>query len=251
MLPQGLLDRLLGLRTGGVVDGLTKRLLRTTYTFHIVPNMNPDGSVRGYLRTNASGANLNREWCTTGAYAAPTLHRSPEVYHTLAAMDRTGVDLFIDVHGDETLPFTFISGAEGVAVWGPRLRSLHGAFVGALARANPDVQAEFGYEADEPLKGNLAMATSAVSQRFNCLGMTLEMPFKDCASNPDAAGAGFNGVRAAHIGAAALDAAAYIASQLRGVEAPAFPLASDTYVPPVEDPDKIAAWLSAHPQGPL
>jgi murein tripeptide amidase MpaA len=24
--------------------------------------MNPDGSVRGNLRTNAAGANLNREW---------------------------------------------------------------------------------------------------------------------------------------------------------------------------------------------
>jgi murein tripeptide amidase MpaA len=40
-----------------------------------------DGSFRGHLRTNAAGANLNREWCTTGAYEAPTLHRSPEVYH--------------------------------------------------------------------------------------------------------------------------------------------------------------------------
>ncbi len=38
-----------------------------------VPNMNPDGSYRGHLRTNASGANLNREWKN------PTLERSPEV----------------------------------------------------------------------------------------------------------------------------------------------------------------------------
>ena len=81
---QGLLERLLGLRTGGVVDGLTKRLLRTTYTFHIVPNMNPDGSIRGHLRTNTCGANLNREWGTTGEYEAPTLHRSPEVRTTRA-----------------------------------------------------------------------------------------------------------------------------------------------------------------------
>jgi murein tripeptide amidase MpaA len=28
------------------------------------PNMCPDGSVRGYLRTNSVGANLNREWAT-------------------------------------------------------------------------------------------------------------------------------------------------------------------------------------------
>ena len=29
---------------------------------YIVPNMNPDGSRRGHLRTNAAGSNLNREW---------------------------------------------------------------------------------------------------------------------------------------------------------------------------------------------
>jgi murein tripeptide amidase MpaA len=40
-----------------------------------------DGSFRGHLRTNACGANLNREWCTTGEYVAPTLERSPEVFH--------------------------------------------------------------------------------------------------------------------------------------------------------------------------
>ena len=74
---EGLLERLLGLRTGRAVDGLTKQMLRTTYTFHVVPNMNPDGSVRGFLRTNACGANLNREWGATGDYEAPTLTRSP------------------------------------------------------------------------------------------------------------------------------------------------------------------------------
>ena len=58
--------------------------------------MNPDGAVRGHLRTNACGANLNREWCTTGEYEAPTLARSPEVLHALAAMDATGVDVFVD-----------------------------------------------------------------------------------------------------------------------------------------------------------
>ena len=41
--------------------------------FYIVPNINPDGAVRGHLRTNATGANLNREW------AEPSLAHSPEV----------------------------------------------------------------------------------------------------------------------------------------------------------------------------
>lgn len=42
-------------------------------TFFVVPNINPDGSIRGHLRTNAVGANLNREW------ANPSMEHSPEV----------------------------------------------------------------------------------------------------------------------------------------------------------------------------
>jgi len=42
--------------------------------FYVVPNMNPDGSARGHLRTNAKGVNLNREWQT------PSMENSPEVY---------------------------------------------------------------------------------------------------------------------------------------------------------------------------
>jgi murein tripeptide amidase MpaA len=44
--------------------------------FYVIANMNPDGSRRGHLRTNAAGRNLNREWET------PTMENSPEVYLT-------------------------------------------------------------------------------------------------------------------------------------------------------------------------
>ena len=46
-----------------------------------VPNMNPDGSWRGHLRTNATGANLNREWLE------PSKERSPEVLAVRNFMD--------------------------------------------------------------------------------------------------------------------------------------------------------------------
>ena len=42
--------------------------------------MNPDGSRRGHLRTNAVGANLNREW------HAPSAEKSPEVLCVRNAM---------------------------------------------------------------------------------------------------------------------------------------------------------------------
>lgn len=66
---EGLLMRLLGDTSNDnmVQDELAKQAL-DRFTFHIIPNMCPDGSVRGYLRTNSCGANLNREWCSTGDY---------------------------------------------------------------------------------------------------------------------------------------------------------------------------------------
>ena len=247
---EGLLTRLLGLSSGGQVDALTAQLL-SRFTFHVVPSMNPDGALRGHLRVNAGGVNLNREWASTGEYTAPTLERSPEVFHTLNAMDATGVDLFVDVHGDEALPFAFIAGSEGLPIWGPRIRALQGAFVGSYARANPDMQSQFGYTPDEPNQGNLAICSNQIAQRFNCLGVTLEMPFKDSAAVPrqHADGAGFDGRRASMLGHSLLDAAAHVASQLRGVDEPSFPLADDAYVAAVEDEEAIAKWLDEQRRG--
>jgi len=71
--------------------------LRKDATFRIVPNMNPDGSRLGNLRTNAAGANLNREW------GVCTAEKSPEVLHTIAAMDADKPVLCLDVHGLITL----------------------------------------------------------------------------------------------------------------------------------------------------
>jgi len=94
---EGLIERLLD-----PVDPVSIQL-RSLATLYCVPNMNPDGSVRGHLRTNAGGANLNREWASNGNYVAPSLERSPEVYYVLKAMDAVGCRMFVDVHGDVSI----------------------------------------------------------------------------------------------------------------------------------------------------
>lgn len=210
---EGLLNRLLGFDCDGQVDGLVRRLLESC-TFYIVPNMCSDGAVRGHLRTNAVGANLNREWYDSPNYPAPTLKNSPEVYHVLEAMKESGVDICLDVHGDEELPYSFLSGSEESKNWGPRLQALHGAFVAAYARANPDMQAEFGYSPPLPGSALPNIGTNAIADRFDCLSVTLEMPFKDCWSNPDPE-RGWSPSRARKLGASALDALAYIKPYLR------------------------------------
>jgi murein tripeptide amidase MpaA len=199
---EGFLGRLLD------PDDALAAALRAAAVLHVVPNINPDGSFRGHLRTNTAGANLNREWET------PTPERSPEVLCCRDEMDRTGVDLCLDVHGDEGLPYNFIAGAEGIPGWTPRMAALQATFLAAYERANPHFQRVYGYGVDGPGEANLTMCTNHVAQRFDCLAMTLEMPFKDDANHPDP-GAGWSPEKAKRLGASAIDALAAVVGGLR------------------------------------
>ena len=164
------------------------RALLERCTFYIVPNMNPDGSRRGHLRTNAAGRNLNREW------ADPALDSAPEVYVVREAMARGGVDFFLDVHGDESLPYCFIAGVEGLAGWDAQSQAQLDFYKNRLAELNPDFQTVVGYPPKAPGEANLTMAGGHVGERYGCLAMTLEMPFKDTTATPDEA-VGWNGPR--------------------------------------------------------
>lgn len=170
---EGALDRLCDL------EDSVARLLRQKATFNIVPNMNPDGSRRGHLRTNAAGVNLNREW------ANPNMERSPEVFTVRAEMDRTGVDFAMDIHGDEAIPAVFIAGFEGI----PDLRqdrlALYNRYRDLLAARTPDFQTRLGYPIGAPGRANLGMSTAQLAQRYGAVSMTLEMPFKDHDDLPD------------------------------------------------------------------
>jgi murein tripeptide amidase MpaA len=114
-------------------DDPVARVLRKECTFRVVPNMNPDGSRRGHLRTNAVGANLNREW------HAPTAERSPEVLCVRNAMDETGVDFAMDVHGDEAIPANFLAGFEGIPSLSDRQQRAGGGRLGHARFGQVDV----------------------------------------------------------------------------------------------------------------
>ncbi len=159
-------------------DPVTRDLLKA-FTFHLVPNMNPDGTRRGHLRTNAAGVNLNREW------HAPSIERSPEVLCVRDAMDATGVDFAIDVHGDEAIPANFMAGYEGIASWTEAHGDRFYEFTRRLAAHSPDFQTEKGYPKAKPGTANMSMSTNQVAERFGAVACTLEMPFKDHDPNPD------------------------------------------------------------------
>lgn len=190
---EGFLERLLD-----PIEGLSQQLLEKA-VFYIVPNMNPDGSTRGHLRTNAAGVNLNREW------QSPTMEKSPEVYLVLEKMRETGVDLALDVHGDEALPYNFIAGTEGIPGWTNHLADLLGDFKEAyVASSGGAFQTKYGYPTNSPGNANLTICSNAIAEEFTCLAMTLEMPFKDDANNPSEQ-FGWSPARCKQLGATALD----------------------------------------------
>ncbi|MEN7538338.1 M14 family metallopeptidase [Aurantiacibacter flavus] len=171
----------------GALDLLTDpadpiaRKLHQLCRFHVVPNCNPDGSTRGHLRTNAAGVNLNREW------ENPTADRAPEVLAIRNAMDASGVDFAMDVHGDEAIPANFIAGFEGIPSWTDKLGADYERYRELLDRRTPDFQRRLGYPAARPGRANLSMSTNQVAERFGAVSMTLEMPFKDNDDLPDPA----------------------------------------------------------------
>lgn len=200
---EGFLEALLDSQSKSAQD------LHARAIFYVVPNMNPDGSARGHLRTNAVGVNLNREW------HAPSLGRSPEVYYVLNKMIETGCDLALDVHGDEALPYNFIAATEGIPSWSDRLKTLLDTFKGAYVSASNGVfQTQIGYPVTPPGKANLSICSNALAERFDCLAMTLEMPFKDDANHPDAQ-YGWSAQKSKQLGADVLKPLQSVLSDLR------------------------------------
>ncbi|XOV77517.1 MAG: M14-type cytosolic carboxypeptidase [Aestuariibacter sp.] len=201
-LVEGLLERLLD------EDDPLSSALRRKAVFYVVPNMNPDGACRGHLRTNAIGVNLNREW------HAPSEEKSPEVFYVLNKMQSTGVDLFLDMHGDEAIPYNFLAGCEGNPGYSPRIADLEKAFSDALLTITPEFQDQHGYPKDESGKADLTIAANAIGERFDCLSYTLEMPFKDNEQLPDPA-FGWSPERSKKLGEDVLVAVHNVINELR------------------------------------
>jgi len=189
-------------------DDPVARVLRKECTFRVVPNMNPDGSRRGHLRTNAVGVNLNREW------HAPSAEKSPEVLSVRNAMDQTQPDFAMDVHGDEAIPANFLAGFEGIPSHSERQQRLFNLFSEALEKISPDFQRTKGYEISAPGEANMSMSTTQLAERYGCVSMTLEMPFKDNFDLPDEV-YGWSPQRSKFLAFACLDALHAILPELK------------------------------------
>jgi murein tripeptide amidase MpaA len=172
-LIEGLLNRLFN------NNDVIARQISQLATLHIIPNINPDGAIHGNLRSNGVGVNLNREWMS------PSLTHSPEVYHVRNAMQATGVSLFLDIHGDETIPHVFTDGCSMIPDYPATSLALEQAFTELLAATTPDFQTKHGYAPDRFSDEMLTLASKYVGHTFACVSLTLEMPFKDHINRPD------------------------------------------------------------------
>jgi len=187
----------------GFLEGLLKKndpvscTLLDQCIFYIVPNMNPDGTVLGNMRTNALGVDLNREWCS------PTLERSPEVYWVREKIIQTGVDIFLDAHGDEGLPYNFVAGSQSNISHSHLQAELEATFKESWTSARAGFQDQYNYGTPQRGSVPLSVATNWIADHFGCLALTIEMPFKDNAIDPMPL-RGWDGQRSKEFGASAL-----------------------------------------------
>jgi murein tripeptide amidase MpaA len=169
--------------SGYFLEGFLARLLDPTDSaaqallsavdIHIVPDINPDGSRRGNLRTNFAGANLNREWDRA------TPEYSPEVLAVRTALEATGAAHLLDLHGDEALPYVHFIPADMPAP----LLDRRAKFERALMGASGDFQTVHSSTLGGP--NNPRLLSHWATRNLGCLALTLEMPFKDNANRPD------------------------------------------------------------------
>lgn len=198
---EGLIDRL------QANDAKVRQLLAKA-DLYLIPNMNPDGAFHGHLRTNFKGQDLNRAWQDA------SVERSPEVFFAQTQMQRYGVDAFIDVHGDEEIPHVFTAACEGIPGYTPRLAKLEARFSELLCGLTADFQRQYGYARSAPGQANMDLASHAVGQRYDCLALTLEMPFKDHDDAPNAL-TGWSGARSRALAGAVLETLLALVDELR------------------------------------
>lgn len=153
--------------------------LLETATIHLVPLLNPDGAIRGNLRGNALGVDLNRQW------KEPSMDRAPEVVAVLRAMEASGVDIYLDVHGDECVRRVFIDSCEDPNIASSQQLAGVRRFRDILAEHTPAFRMFAGYPSNYAGDETGTMAAHAIAARFGAIGMTLEMPFGESIDVPD------------------------------------------------------------------
>lgn len=190
--------------TEGLINQLLSQQARSLAllekaVFYIIPNMNPDGAIKGNHRTNSHGLNLNRQWHN------PSKTLCPEVYYVQKKMAQTGVDLLLDIHGDEEIPYNFLMPAKSSS----QIAIQANQFKTNLMNETQEFQIEVDYDnyhkkqsrcCGTSCGGKQNMASQYVTHTFDCLAFVLEMPFIDHNNQPNS-NTGWSATRSITLGA--------------------------------------------------
>ncbi len=187
---KGIVDRFISKDT--TMDSLLE-----TCCFYLIPNMNIDGSISGNIRVNTLGINYNRVW------ENPDKATEPEVFYCKQKMQETGLDFLLDVHGDEAIPYNFVTSLQGIPSITPEILAEETRFKNKWISVTPEFQDVYKYEDNLPQKANLAICSKQIGELFKTLSFTLEMPFKDNNNLPDAT-KGWSAERSEALGASFL-----------------------------------------------
>ena len=133
--------------------------------------------------------------------------------HLTCAAERTGVDFSLDVHGDESIPYNFFAGPEGIPSYNKRIERIYKNYTQYLLDRSPDFQTAYGYPKNAPGTANLKVCSNYIAEHFKCVAITVEQPFKDSDITPMPA-VGWSPQRAKHFGAACLAACVPLLSDL-------------------------------------
>ncbi len=179
-------------------DSNAHQLLETAI-FYIVPNMNPDGGIKGNHRTNSHGLNLNRQW------KEPSKSLCPEVYFVQEKMVMSGVDLLLDIHGDEEIPYNFIMPAKGSCTHAAQANEFKSNFMAITKEFQVKVDYDTFHKKQNSCcgsscDGKQSTASQYVANRFDCLALVLEMPFIDHNNQPNSI-TGWSAKRSMDLGA--------------------------------------------------
>jgi len=165
------------------MEGLIRRLLDAQdraaqeligkATLYLVNNMNPDGSFAGNLRANAAGVDLNRAWHNPQPNA-------PEVIAVRDLIAQTGVDFFLDVHGDEERPFIWLVGphSDNVTAEADRQQREFERMMGERyveLKPKPDA-------IPAPSRPDSGMSVDHIAAKYHCPAIIIEFPFKETVS---------------------------------------------------------------------
>ena len=80
--------------------------------------------------------------------------------------------------------YNFVSGEEGIPSYSAAMAAQQRVFIRALQAASPDFKPTNFHGVDAPGQAEMAISTNAVGERFGCLALTLELPFKDVQAHP-------------------------------------------------------------------